>query len=447
MIQPKLSAFDLTMIVVSLVIGIGIFRTPTLVAQSAGGPTVFFAAWIVGGLVSLCGALTFAEIGGRYAVAGGFYKLISEAFHPVFAFMLNWVIVLTYGAGNIGVALIGAEYINPLLPAALHSPAGIRGTAILTVLVFYGINLLGIRSGATTQNLLSGLKIGLMTILCAGVFITPTLATLSTPVRMPTAGPGSSAVLAFFTSLIAVFYTYGGYQQVLNFGADIKHPTRNAPRGIIGGMVLVMGLYLALNWAYYRQLGFGGLVSSNLIVADLARALFGPWGFTLFSVAIFISVMGYLNASLLSLPRVYYAMADDGVLPPLFKQVNPRTQSQEFALTFLVGIMLLSLFFLGTFDKIVSYVMSVDSLALASAAATLFVFRKRVARQPGGDAYGGYRVWLYPVLPLVFIGFLTVVASNVMLKDPGPAAIGWGLFLSGWPLYYILRKTVGRSNH
>ncbi|CCH55384.1 amino acid transporter [Fibrisoma limi BUZ 3] len=435
-IQPKLSAFDLTMIVVSLVIGIGIFRTPTLVAQSAQTPTVFFAAWIAGGLVSLCGALTYAEIGSRYPVAGGFYKLISEAFHPVFAFMLNWVIVLTYGAGNIGVALIGAEYINPLLPDPLRGTDGIRGTAIATVLLFYVINLLGIRSGARTQNLLSGLKVVLMLILCAGVFVTPSLASAGS-----SAAPSSQSSLgaAFFVSLIAVFYTYGGYQQVLNFGADIKQPTRNAPRGVIGGMLLIMALYLSLNYAYYRQLGFEGLAGSKLIAADLARALFGDWGFVLFSIAIFISVLGYLNASLLSLPRVYYAMADDGVLPPIFKRVNTRTQTQEFALTFLVVIMLLSLFFLGTFEKIVSYVMSVDSIALASAAATLFVFRRRVK---GNDTFTGYRVWAYPWLPLLFIGFLVIVSINVVLNDPGPAAIGWGLFLSGWPLYYLLKRLV-----
>jgi APA family basic amino acid/polyamine antiporter len=434
MIQPKLSAFDLTMIVVSLVIGIGIFRTPTIVAQSAETPTIFFSAWVAGGLVSLCGALTFAEIGSRHPVAGGFYKLISEAFHPVFAFMLNWVIVLTYGAGNVGVALIGAEYINPLLPEAVHGPTGIKVTAIATVLLFYGINLLGIRSGSRTQNLLSGLKVVLMAILCVGIVKAPALLATS-----PTSLGNTSGSKAFFVSLIAVFYTYGGYQQVLNFGADVKNPTRNTPRGIIGGMLLIMALYLGLNYAYYRQLGFAGLSGSKLIAADLAQALFGPWGFTLFSIAIFISVLGYLNASLLSLPRVYYAMADDGILPPIFKRVNERTQTQEFALTFLVGVMLLSLFFLGTFEKIVSYVMSIDSMALASAAATLFVFRKHAA----GDAnYTGYRVWAYPVLPLIFVGFLLVVSANVIISDPGPAAVGWGLFFSGWPLYYILKRVL-----
>lgn len=419
------------MIVVSLVIGIGIFRTPAIVAQSAGDSTIFFGAWLTGGLVSLCGALTFAEIGSRRPVAGGFYKLISEAFHPVFAFMLNWVIVLTYGAGNVGVALIGAEYINPLLPASLQGPAGIRATVIVTVLLFYGINLLGIRSGARTQNLLSGLKVLMMGLLCVGAFAATTVD------EPPTLTYVTSSGTAFFVSLIAVFYTYGGYQQVLNFGADVTNPQRNTPRGVIGGMVLIMALYLTLNYAYVKQLGFGQLTHSKLVAADLARTLTGDIGYTFFSIAIFVSVLGYLNASLLSLPRVYYAMADDGILPPIFKRVNERTQTQEFALTFLVVVMLLSLFFLGTFEKIVSYVMSIDTVALASAAATLFVFRRR-ARST--DTYTGYRVWLYPILPALFIGFLLVVSANVIITDPGPAAVGWGLFASGFPLYYLLKR-------
>ncbi len=434
MIQPKLSAYDLTMIVVSLVIGIGIFRTPAIVAQSAGHQTIFFSAWLTGGLVSLIGALTFAEIGSRRPVAGGFYKLISEAFHPVFAFMLNWVIVLTYGAGNVGVALIGAEYINPLLPASLQGSTSIRATVIVTVLLFYGINLLGIRSGARTQNLLSGLKVLMMTLLCIGAFVSPLGHNMASA---PALIPDYTASTAFFVSLIAVFYTYGGYQQVLNFGADVTNPHRNTPRGVIGGMLLIMALYLTLNYAYVKQLGFGQLTQSKLVAADLARTLTGDVGYTFFSIAIFVSVLGYLNASLLSLPRVYYAMADDGILPPIFKRVNERTQTQEFALTFLVVVMLLSLFFLGTFEKIVSYVMSIDTVALASAAATLFVFRRR-ARPT--DTYTGYRVWLYPVLPALFIGFLLVVSANVIITDPGPAAIGWVLFASGFPLYYLLKR-------
>jgi APA family basic amino acid/polyamine antiporter len=440
MIQPKLSVFDIAMIVVSLVIGVGIFRTPAIVAQSAGSAEVFFAAWIAGGFVSLCGALTYAEIGARYHFPGGFYKLISTAFHPVFAFMLNWVIVLTYGAGLAGVALIGAEYINPLLPVSLHNKTGIQATVVTTVLFFFVINYLGIRSSSRLQNVLSSLKIILMAVLCLGAVITPKAEIAAETLHSSSLGDPIitlNSFSAFAVSLIAVFYTYGGYQQTLNFGADIKNPIRNTPRGILIGMGIVIGLYLCINYAYYRQLGFSGLANSRLIAADLARALFGNWGFTFVSVAIFVSVLGYINATLLSLPRVFYAMADDGVLPPIFKKVNERTQVQEFTLIFITVVVLASLLVLGTFEKIVNYVMSIDSLALASAAASIFVFRHRVK---GNDPHTGYRIRFYPWIPLIFVLFLLAVSVNVILSDPVPAAIGWGLFFSGAPLYWVLKK-------
>ncbi|GAB3173557.1 APC family permease [Telluribacter humicola] len=433
-IRPQIGAFDLGMIVISLVIGIGIFRTPAIVARQAGSPEIFFSAWVAGGLVSLIGAFVFAEIGSRHHFPGGFYKLISTAFHPLYSFMINWVIVLTYGAGMAGVALIGSEYINPLLPTALHGPTGIRSTAIATLVFFYVVNMLGIRSGARTQNLLSGLKILMMLMLCVGVFYdVPTVATPT--ISVPDAS--GSWFTAFGASLIAVFYTYGGYQQTLNFGADIKDPVRNTPRGIFIGMFLILGLYLTLNYTYYHTLGFEGLQASNLIASDTARALFGPWGQIFFSVAIFLSVLGFINANMLSLPRVYYALADDNILPPAFKKVNSRTQVQEFALTFLIVTTLASLWLLDTFEQIVNYVMSVDSIALASAAATLFVFRKKAG---SNDPHQGFKVMGYPWLPAFFVLFLLVIAINVIITDPSSALIGWSLFLGGAPLYWVLQK-------
>ncbi|HEV7350772.1 APC family permease [Telluribacter sp.] len=438
-IRPQIGAFDLGMIVISLVIGIGIFRTPAIVARQAGSPEIFFSAWVAGGLVSLIGAFVFAEIGSRHHFPGGFYKLISTAFHPLYAFMINWVIVLTYGAGMAGVALIGSEYLNPLLPTGWQGATGIRITAIGTLLFFYLINMLGIRAGAKTQNLLSGLKILMMGVLCLGVFYTvPPGAAPQTPVpEVP-----ASWFTAFGASLIAVFYTYGGYQQTLNFGADIKDPVRNTPRGIFIGMFLILALYLTLNYTYYHTLGFDGLRTSNLIAADTARALFGPGGQVFFSLAIFLSVLGFINATMLSLPRVYYALADDGILPAAFKKVNTRTQVQEFALTFLIVTTLASLWLLDTFEQIVNYVMSVDSIALASAAATIFVFRKRARLRGAGsaDPHQGFHMAGYPWLPGFFVLFLLIIAANVIITDPSSALIGWALFLGGAPLYWVLQR-------
>ena len=239
-IRPQINAFDVAMIVISLVIGVGIFRTPAIVARQAGSPEIFFSAWVVGGLVSLLGAFVFAEIGSRHHFPGGFYKLISEAFHPLYAFMINWALVLTYGAGMAGVALLGCEYLNPLLPESLHGPAGIRGSAVATLFCFYVINMLGIRAGSRTQNLLSSTKIMMMLVLCLGIFFPAASVEVPTPAEVPAA---TSWFSAFGASLIAVFFSYGGYQSTLNFGADIKDPVRNTPKGIFIGMFMVCLLY------------------------------------------------------------------------------------------------------------------------------------------------------------------------------------------------------------
>jgi basic amino acid/polyamine antiporter, APA family len=433
-IRPQINAFDVSMIVISLVIGVGIFRTPAIVARQAGSPEIFFSAWIVGGLVSLLGAFVFAEIGSRHHFPGGFYKLISEAFHPLYAFMINWALVLTYGAGMAGVALLGCEYLNPLLPESLHGPAGIRGSAVATLFCFYVINMLGIRAGSRTQNLLSSTKIVMMLVLCLGIFYPAASTEVPSPAEVPAA---TSWFTAFGASLIAVFFSYGGYQSTLNFGADIKDPVRNTPKGIFIGMFTVLGLYLVLNYTYYRALGFEGLRSSNLIAADLARVVFGPWGEVFFSLAIFLSVLGFVNAMMLSIPRVYYAMAEDNILPAIFKRVNARTQTQEFTLTFLAVTSIGSLWFLDTFEAIVNYVMSIDSIAIASAAATLFIFRRRAGKD---DTHRGFKLWGYPGLPAFFVLFLLVVAANVIITDPSSALIGWLLFLGGAPLYWVLRR-------
>jgi APA family basic amino acid/polyamine antiporter len=433
-IKPKLGAFDLTMIVVSMVIGVGIFRTPALVAASAHTVPLFFTAWIVGGLVSLCGALTYAEIGSRFSVAGGFYKIVSDCYHPAYALMLNWVYVLTLGAGAAGVAIIGAEYINPIIfPAAWQGGTLVKLTVIFMIVVLYVINFMGIKVGARAQNLLTIVKVIMILGLCTVVFGKPA------PADPIVQGPVNTLSLfqAIGVSLIAVFYTYGGYQGTINFGGDIINPRRDTPLAILCGIAIIISLYLLINYAYVHILGIQGVAGSQLVAAEAAKAFFGSAGNIIISVSIFFSVLGFANVMLMQTPRMYYAMAEDKVLPPVFKKINSRTQVQEFALTFITAIILISVFFLGTFEKIVSYVMFIDSISLATVAASLFILRKRAK---GKAPYTGFRVPLYPVVPLIFILFLLCVTFNVVYTDPVPAFIGFCFFLAGYPLYKFMRK-------
>jgi len=430
-ISPKLKTFDLGMIVVSLVIGVGIFRTPSIIAKAAGNATVFFLAWVLGGIVSICGALTYAEIGSRFHVPGGFYKIFSHCYHPVYAFMVNWVLVLTYGAGAAGVALIGVEYLAPVLfPVSWQSTAGINLTVIVLILILGVLNYRGIKTGSGIQNILSASKVIMILALCVGIF------SQGNPSNDQSGTSGDFNLLtAMGISFIAVFYTYGGYQQTINFGADIQNPSRSIPLGIISGMVAVIVLYLGINFAYYNVVGFENLKLSKLVASDLAGRLFGSNGFDIVSVMIFISVMGFVNVTIMSVPRVFYAMAEDGMLPPIFKKVNNKTQTQEFALIFFIAIIIFSIFLLGTFEKIVSYVMSIDSIALATGAAAIFILRNRDKNQDPP-----FKVPLFPLTPIIFILFLLMVTVNVIISDTVPALTGLGLFLAGWPLYYILKK-------
>ncbi len=329
-IRPRLSTFDTAMVVFSLVVGIGIFRTPAMVASAAGGTALFFVAWIAAGIISLIGALTFAEIGSRYPRAGGYYRVVADCYRPTLAFMLNWSQTLMQGAGAAGVAFIGAEYLMPvILPPQWRTPQASLVLACTTMLILLVCNYRGVKPGALVQNLLSLLKIAMI----LGLAL---LALLLAP-RLPAPTPQSAAPtgLRLASALIPCFYAYGGYQLTMNLGADLKDARRRFPLAITAGMFSVVGLYLLLNFAYQRVLGTGGIADSKLVAAALSRATFGPSGEVLISLAVFLSAAGFVNATIIQMPRSFYAMAQDGVLPRAFLRVNPHTQVQEVGLLIL----------------------------------------------------------------------------------------------------------------
>ncbi len=436
-IEPRLSAFDTAMVVVSLVIGIGIFRTPALVAGSAGGVSSFYAAWLLGGCVSLLGALTYAEIGSRLPRAGGYYKAVAECYHPLLAFMLNWSQALLQGAGAAGVAFIGAEYLDHvLLPLAARTPQATLATACLMMLVLLALNWLGIRTGSRAQNLLSLAKVVMIVGLAlAGLAFAPGAPSAADAARAtgPTL-PAATTLAGFATAAVAVFYSYGGYQCAMNLGGDVRDPRRNLPRAVTGGVMVVVVLYLLINLAYERVLGLSGVAASPLVAAALARAAFGPSGELVVSLAIFLSAAGFVNATILQMPRSYYAMAQDGALPAAFLRVDGRTQVQRTGLLFFAATMLGPAFLLGSFDRLLNYVMFSDGLALATVASTLFVLRKR---QPRHD---GFRMPGYPLLPAAFVACLLAVSARILVSDAPIALAGLGILLAGAPLFVLARR-------
>src|SRR5688572_28762709 len=247
----KLNLFSLTMIVIGLVIGMGIFRTSSDAANAAITPNVFFFAWVAGGLIALCGALTYAEIGSRLPVTGGYYKVFAECYHPSIAFAINCIILVSNAASLSGVALIGSEYISQIIFTTEPTSFVKALVAMSAIDLFYGVNLMGLRMSSQTQNILMIIKIGLVVLLISSLFFSSNYAsqTLNTIIPDPA---WSDYVKSFGIALIAVSFTYGGYQQTINFGGEVENPRKTIPRGIFIGILVIIALYLAVSFAYYK---------------------------------------------------------------------------------------------------------------------------------------------------------------------------------------------------
>lgn len=438
-LEPKLSVFDTAMVIVSLVIGIGIFRTPALVAGATAGAGSFLTAWAAGGAISLIGALVFAEIGSRFPRAGGFYKVVAHCWHPLAAFVLNWAQVLMQGAGAAGVAVIGSEY---LLRVVLRGARGPEATWLAAVMmgVLLALNAAGIRTGARTQNILSLAKIVLIAGLAvAGLLLAPSVATpVGTATGVAAAQPASAAA-GWLAALVAVFYTYGGYQNTMNLAEDVRQPRRGLPRAVCAGMLIVTALYLSINLAYVRALGASGIAASPLVAADLARRVLGGVGEALVSIAIFLSAAGFVNATMLHLPRSYLAMAEDRLLPAVLGRFDPRTQAQGPGLAFFALTAFVPLLFLGSFEKLLGFVMFTDALSLAVVASCLFVLRRRAA---GSREEGAFRMPGYPWLPLLFVLAVLGVAAHIAVHQTPTALAGCAVAAVGVPLYALLRRSL-----
>jgi len=449
MSQKKLGLFDLTMIVVSLTIGMGIFRTPVVAASKAGTPTIFFLAWLIGGLVALCGALTYAEIGSRYPVTGGYYKIFSYGYHPSLAFAVNCIILVSNAASTAIVAVIGAEYIGHFFYTGPPPELFKQGVTIGAVAVFYVINMLGLKMSSRVQNFLILVKISLILLLLLSVFGTyPVPANPSAhSIPVSAVSQSSSAMLNFFKALgiglIAVSFTYGGYQQSINFGGEVKDPARIMPRGITYGIFIILALYLSLNFVYAKVIGFEHLKTADSIAAILINHLFGPIGENILRVLMFLSVLAYVNVLLMSNPRVMYAMSEEGILPAVFKIKTRRHDVILYSLTAFCLVIIITLLFSSTVEKIINYTIFLDSIGMSTSAATIFILRRRKVGEGGENIY---RMKLFPLMPLIFILAYTLVAVSIIVDDPSSAAYGGGIFLCFFVLWGTLQAFRPKAN-
>lgn len=436
--RPLLGLFSLTMIVIGLVIGMGIFRTSKDAAQAALTPSIFFAAWIVGGFVAFCGALTYAEIGSRYPVTGGYYKIFSYAYHPSIAFAINCIILISNAASLSGVALIGSEYITPLFWKGTNIETIKPFLAMGAIILFYGVNLMGLRMSSKTQNVLMLIKISMLVVLIASIFFPQLYNTNPQPIPDLETQEFGAILLSFGVALKATSFTYGGYQQTINFGEEIENPKRNIPRGIFIGILVIVTLYLAASYAYYKVIGFNELKETSGIASIIAEKMFGSTGRYVSSILLFVAVLAYVNVLLLSNPRVMYAMSEDGILPPAFKKKQERKDVLTVSLTVFAAICIIVLFFADTFDKILSFTIFLDSIGMATSAATIFILRRKTKHL---DGTGIFSMKLYPVLPIIFIVAYLFVGTMIAIQNWRYAVIGFSVLGAFLIIYFLVYKT------
>ncbi len=420
----------------------GIFGTPPEVAVKAEIPLIFFLAWIMGAVVSFIGGLTFAEIGSRYPAAGGFYKIFSHCYHPAFAFMVNWITVISNAASTAAVALMGAEYIAPILLGNMDHDIAVKIITISSIAALFIVNLTGIKTSSKVLNVLMVIKLSLLLILISAVFFVR--GEHAEKELQESTMTGIQMFQAFLLCFVPVFFTYGGYQQTMNFGGDIQNANKNLPRAVFFGMTIVLIIYLLVNYSYYQVLGYEALQGTKTVAADITGLMFGNIAADMVSVLMFFSVLAYVNVSIMSNPRVYFAMAEDKVMPGILARVNKKTQVQEWALTLFCAFILLTLFFMDSFKSILPYVMFFDSISLITAAAAIFVLRHRAKKEREPKEI--FKMKGYPFLPAIYILIYGAVNVSVLIANPEAAKYGAILFISGLPLFFVLRFLIKKAS-
>ncbi len=412
--KQGINFFSLTMIVVSLVIGMGIFKTPATIAAKSGTPMIFFAAWIIGGIIALFGALTYAEIGQRLPVMGGYYKVFAHCYHPGVGFTINVLILISNAASLAVVALIGADYVSDLL---FGRPSGTFFNicvASISVGLFYIVNLLGLKTSSRTQNVLMIVKISLIVLLISSLF-----KGVQVPIHGVNEGKvyvynGSNGALLLMVSLVAVFFTYGGYQQTINFGSEVKS-AKTMQRGIVFGIFIVLFLYLAINYTYMKVIGFDNMKNANAIGSLLFEAWFGKFGAKVFDFAMVLSVLAYVNVILMSNPRVMFAMSEDKVLPAIFQKKHPKTDALVPGLTVFAIATILVTFFGKGVDDVLSFSIFLDCLGMSTSAATLLILRSK--KQGDSSVTGALKRWT-PLFCILFVIAYAFVAVAVVIDKP-----------------------------
>jgi APA family basic amino acid/polyamine antiporter len=440
----RLGLFSATMAVIGGVIGSGIFATPNVVAQRVGSATFALGTWILGGLVALAGAYCYAELGERMPKAGGQYVYLRDAIGPLPAFLYGWALLLVMATGAAAfVAVTFANYAVSLLglPAGATVPL-----AVAAIVVVCGINYVGVAPGAITQNIFTVLKLGALGALIAcGLFLVR--GALPVPAATPAgsaapAGPWA-AFVAVGAALVPVLFTYGGWQQTNFIAEEIVDAERNLPRALLGGVVVVIAVYLLANVAYLRVLGGAGLAATPAPAAEVMQRLLGPGGRAVISAGIAVSSFGFLDLVILVTPRVFQAMAADGVFFRRLARLHSVYRTPDAAIL-LMGVWAIALTLTKTYGPLTDYVVFGDWIFFGASVATLFVYRSR-ERSGAPAAALRFRAPGYPWVPGLFVLTAVYVVISSVGSNPGNAAVGAGLILLGVPAYLFWSRRTKRE--
>src|SRR5438067_10623047 len=444
------------MIVMGGIIGSGIFINPYVVARAVPSTILILAAWTCGGLIALARAFIYAELSSQTSASGGQYVYLRDAFHPALAFVYGWALLLvTQSGGMAAVAVTFAKYICVLGQMEANDKiAAWLATIVLVLLTL--INCLGVRAGRTTQNIFMILKLLAIAALVAfGLTVSGASDNQigSTLLRQGYGGQASSAptlwnsLTAFGAALIPVQFAYGGWQTSCFVAGEVREPQKHLPGGLLLGVLGVIAVYLSVNFVCVHALGPIGLAETKTPASAVMRLALGENGARIIAVGIAISTVGFLSQSMLTAPRVYFAMAEDGLFFARLARLN-RARVPAFAIT-LQGTLAVVITLSGRYEQILNYVISVDVIFFALTAATVFIFRSRgktdappVNASPMPVRLGPrtFRVPGHPFTTLFFIVACAGVAFSTLYRYPHNSLIGLGIMLTGLPAYLFWRS-------
>jgi APA family basic amino acid/polyamine antiporter len=440
-----LGLFDATMIVMGGIIGSGIFMNPYVVARQVTTPFLILAVWTLGGLIALAAAFIWAELAALRPEVGGQYAYLRDAYHPLVAFLYGWALLLVIQTGGMAaVAVTFARYFLELtsVPVADWMVA-LAALASLTV-----INCLGVRAGGSVQSLLMVLKIlAILGLIFCGLFLAgPAVKSTKAATGAFLDRPVSFNLLtAIGAAMVPVLFAYGGWQTASFVSGEIREPRKNLPRALIIGVAGVVMLYLAVNFVCVRVLGVSGLANTTTPASDVMRIALGPAGARAIAAGIAISTLGFLSQGILTAPRVYFAMAEDGLFFKSVGRLHPKTKVPILAIV-LQGVCAIAIALSGRYEQILNYVVSVDFIFFGATAMCIFVFRRRMKWT--GDAApktdNAERLIAsvpgHPVTTALFVAVCWLVVINTVYRYPSNTLLGLVILLAGIPVFFFWRR-------